>query len=284
MPSPKDVTASKTPSINTLVEDIYAVFDKPQSVDPKAAEHFGVRLAKMLVDRITERKERATLRLSNLGKPCLRQLWYSINTPELGEKLSGPTRIKFLIGDITEYVVLFLAELAGHKVEYKQEKVTVYGVDGHIDALVDDELVDVKSASPYSFDNFKAGLRPEDDSFGYLGQLGGYAHALGRHRAHFIPVNKVLGTLHLDTHDLPEVDYEQRITSVRAALASNTPPERGFEDVPDGKSGNRKLGVNCSYCEFKSICWPGLAVIPYANGPRFLTKIMRQPKPRDTTG
>lgn len=266
--------------IETLVEDIYSVFDRPQNIDPVVARSFGERLAGMLVSRIAERKTRATLRLSNLGKPCVRQLWYSINTPELGEPLAGHTRIKFLFGDIIEYVVLFLAELAGHRVEYNQQEVEINGVKGHIDATINGELVDVKSASPYSFNKFKDGLKPEDDAFGYLTQLGAYGYALGHKRGHFIPVNKVLGHVHVDTHELPEVDYEQIVKDRQEALASNTPPERGFSDEPDGASGNRKLGVNCSYCDFKISCWPGLRTIPYSNGPRFLTKVVREPKLR----
>ena len=50
-----------------------------------------------------------------------------------------------------------------------------------------------------------------------------------------------------------------------------------FEDEEDGKSGNRKLGMNCSYCAFKHTCWPGVQTIPYAQGPRYLTKIVRPP-------
>lgn len=265
------------PKLDTLVEDIYAVFDGVE-IPPKVAEDFGVRLGRMIASRISERKE-TTLRLSNLSKPCIRQLWYSINTPELGEKLTGATRIKFLVGDIYEEVILFLAQLAGHSVTRQQETVDVNGVVGHIDGFIDDELVDVKSASPYSFDKFKNGLRPEDDSFGYLGQLGSYGVGTGRKRGHFLVANKVLGTLHVDSHDLDqEVDYEKRTNEVRAALASNTPPEKGFTDEPEGKSGNRKLCVNCSYCSFKGTCWPGLKTAAYSRGPVFLTKVVRQPK------
>jgi len=267
-------------NISTLVEDIYSVFDEGKDIDPKEAETFGVSLGKLVIDRLRKR-EKPYLRLSNLGKPCLRQLWYSINTAELGEKLSGPARIKFLIGDITEAVVLFLAKLAGHSVTDEQADVEVDGVSGHIDALVDDELVDVKSASPFSHQKFKDGLTPDKDSFGYLTQLASYGKSKGKKRGHFLSVDKVLGNLHLDTHDpLPEIDLDGRVRTAREVLDANTPPPRAFDDVPDGKSGNRKLGVNCSYCEFKQTCWPGLRTVAYANGPRYLTRILREPKPR----
>lgn len=138
--------------------------------------------------------------------------------------------------------------------------------------------MDVKSASPYSFDKFKGGLKPEDDSFGYIGQLGSYGRGVDRKRGHFVVANKVLGSLHVDSHDLPEVDWDARANAVRSVLENNEPPERGFTDEPEGKSGNRKLCVNCSYCAFKGACWPGLKTAVYAKGPVFLTRVVRPPK------
>jgi hypothetical protein len=263
--------------ISTLVTDIYEVFEKDVHVDPSEAKAFGEELSKVVTDAVTERKGNH-LRLSNLGNSCKRQLWYSINTPELAEKLHGSTRIKFLIGHITEAVILFLAKLAGHAVTDQQREVNINGVSGHIDGLVDGELVDVKSASPYSFTKFQGGLSPAQDAFGYLSQLGSYAHALGLKRGHFLPVNKVLGHLHLDTHELPEKDYDAEIDRTRVILSSPTPPERGFTDEPEGASGNRKLGVKCSYCDFKFTCFPGVTQYNYARGPVYLTKVVRPPR------
>jgi hypothetical protein len=192
--------------------------------------------------------------------------------------MHGAAYVKFLIGHVTEAVVLFLARLAGHKVEREQEEVDVHGVKGHIDAIIDDELVDVKSASPASFKKFEAGLTPEKDGFGYLGQIASYGHATEKKRGHFLAVEKVLGKLHLDSHELPERDYEQEVKDVRAVLDDNEPPPRGFEDEKYGESGNRALGMVCSYCEFRETCWPGLQTYKYARGPVFFTKLVREPR------
>lgn len=264
--------------IDTLVSDIYSLFEREIQIKKEDAIEFGKQLGEMLVSRLSEERGKPTLRLSNLGTPCSRKLWYSVNVPELGEKLSAPTRIKFLLGDISELLVLFLAKLSGHTVTDEQKEVSIDGVTGHIDALVDGELVDVKSASPYSFEKFKRGLRPEDDAFGYLTQLGAYGRAIGSKRRHFLPLNKVLGHLHLDTHEEDNVDYSARIADVKQVLALSHPPDRGFEDVPDGKSGNRKLGINCSYCGYRETCWPGIKAYGYSNGVRYLTRVVREPK------
>lgn len=264
--------------IDTLVEDIYGVFDTEPKIDPEGVKALGEDIARIVSEQFDKRKPR--LRLSNLGKPCRRQLWYSINCPELGEKLSGSTRIKFIIGHITEAVVLFLARLAGHTVTDEQKEVDINGVKGHIDGLIDDELVDVKSASPYSFRKFEDGLTPDSDAFGYLNQLGSYGSALDRPRGHFLAVDKVLGKLTLDTHDVRRTrdDYAADADAVREVLASNQPPPRAYSDVPEGASGNRKLDVACSYCEFKGTCWPGLQTYAYSRGPVFLTKVVRAPR------
>lgn len=259
------------------MDDIYGVFDKDVSVSPEDTKAFGEELSRIVAESVTERKGNH-LRLSNLGTPCKRKLWYSINCAELAERMHGSTRIKFLIGHVTEAVILFLAKLSGHSVTDQQKEVSIGDVRGHIDALVDGELVDVKSASPYSFAKFSQGLKPEQDAFGYLSQLGAYGSSLGHKRAHFLPVDKVLGKLALDTHELPEVDYEKLTTDVRAQLASNEPPERAYSDEPEGASGNRKLGVACAYCEFHGTCWPGLKTYAYARGPVFLTVVRKEPR------
>lgn len=243
---------------------------------PEDAEVFGKSLAQVIIDSL--KKRTPYLRLSSLGNSCRRQLYYSTNCPELAEKLPGNTRVKFTIGNVTESVILFLAKLAGHEVTDEQKTVTVHGVKGHIDGKIDGHLVDVKSASPYSFNKFKEGLKPEQDAFGYLSQLGTYGHAEGETSGSFLAVDKVLGHLHLDTHELPEVDYATKIDETRAMLASPTPPPRDYDDEPDGKSGNRKLGVKCSYCDFKHTCFPGLRTYQYSRGPVYLTTVQRPPK------
>lgn len=245
-------------------------------VSPEEVKAFGEGLSQLVVKQL-ERKANY-LRLSNLGTSCRRKLWYSINCAELAEPLSGPARIKFLIGDITEAVILFLARLAGHAVTDEQKSVALHGVKGHIDAKINGEVTDVKSASPASFKKFEAGLAPESDGFGYLTQLGSYVQAEGGSRGHFLAVDKVLGTLVLDTHDsLPNVSATQ-VREVREILDSSEVPDRGFEDEAMGEAGNRVLKtVPCGYCEFKHTCWPGLQIRQYYKGPVHFTKIVKEP-------
>lgn len=225
-----------------------------------------------------------TLRMSNIGKGA-RQLWYSKHhEPE--EKLQGHTLLKFLLGDIVESVVLFLACRTSHSVTSRQAEVAINGIKGHIDADIDGVTVDVKSASPHAFKKFDKGTLVDDDAFGYLEQIAGYSTARDTDGA-FLAMDKVSGHLaylqypkeELEAYNIPE-----RIEYLKSVLESSTEPERCYPDEKMGESGNRKLGVNCSYCDFKKRCWAdsngglGLRTFMYASGPVFLTQVKSEPK------
>lgn len=217
--------------------------------------------------------------MSNLGTKCLRKLWYTVNKPEKAEALRPEARLKFLYGDIIETLVLWLAKLSGHEVTGEQDELDISGVKGHRDAIVDGITVDVKSASTYSFKKFEGHLSPQNDAFGYLDQLGAYEYAGEKNDVSaFIAVDKTLGHIHVDKHEgLADKDYDRFVEERKAIVGQDTPPERGYFDEQDGKSGNRKLAMECSYCSFKSECWPGLRTYIYSNGPRYLTRVTREP-------
>jgi hypothetical protein len=228
--------------------------------------------------------------MSNLGTRCDRKLWYSVNKPELAENLSGATSFKFLYGDILESLVLGLAKLAGHSVEGEQDELSIGEVKGHRDAVIDGRLTDVKSATTHSFAKFRDHKLRIDDPFGYLTQIGSYLHASqkdplvkDKDKASFIAVDKQLGHIVVDTYEKDATDYDLLVEQKSALLANEGLPERGFGDQPEGKSGNRKLCTECSYCPFKGACWPGLRTFTYSNGPTFLTKVVREPQVEEKT-
>ncbi len=102
------------------------------------------------------------LRMSVLGKPP-RQLWYDRFSPKKTKDYDASLNIKFLYGHILEHLLLYLAELTGHKIGDQQKKVEIDNIKGHIDATVDGEVCDVKSASSFSFKKFKTGELVNDD-------------------------------------------------------------------------------------------------------------------------
>lgn len=221
--------------------------------------------------------------MSNIGKPN-RQLWYEVNMPQEAEELHPNAYMKFMIGDLIEEVVLFLAGQAGHTVEAQQDEIEIAGIKGHIDAVVDGTVIDVKSASPYSFQKFEKGLKEEDDSFGYRSQIQGYIEGMkdkeaisDGSRGAFLALQKVTGDLTLDVHPKTNEDIVAMIEEKKRVVASPEIPERCYEPIPDGKSGNLILGVQCSYCSFKKICHPDLKAYKFYGGPKYFTHIEREP-------
>ena len=82
---------------------------------------------------------------------------------------------------------------------------------------------------------------------------------------------------------LSETSTEERIKYLKGMVKSDTPPKKCYTDIPDGKSGNYKLGVNCFYCSYKKEGWSdsnnghGLRVFDYKKGPVYLTRVNRLP-------
>jgi hypothetical protein len=277
--------SSSLKNIKTLPKDIYALFDSDFKFSEEQVAIFGKRLSQIISERTEERKFEPTLRMSNLGAQCLRKLWYQLNTPELSEKLDGKTRLKFLYGDIIEALVLFLAEAAGHEVVGTQDELEINGVKGHRDAIIDGVLVDVKSASSFGFKKFEGHQLEGTDPFGYLDQINAYLFAskddpriADKKHAAFVAVDKSLGDVVVDIYEENGVDYHAKIDEIRLAMVQPDPPPRAYNDIPDGKSGNRKLGVECSYCGFRDTCWPNLRTFVYSTGPRHFTHIEKEPR------
>lgn len=271
--------------ISTLVPDIYALFEGDHKWDPQNSETFGRQLTKTLHRQLSSEAYKPRLRMSNIGGPCDRKIWYSVNLPEAKEPLRPSTRIKFLFGDILELLLLWFAKEAGHHVAGEQDLLDISGVRGRRDAVIDGIVIDTKSASSRSFEKFAKHLQSKDDTFGYLAQLGSYLAAsindplvMDKDVAAFLVINKEKGEICLDVHPRTDTDYSRRITDLREQLAKETPPPRAFEDQPEGKSGNRKLGTVCGYCDFKETCWPGLRTFLYSNKPVFLTHVAKEPK------
>lgn len=279
-------------SLDTIVQDIYDLFERGHKVDPERTDQFAKSLANVVSERLhsyTEQRE-ATLRMSNLGKPD-RQLWYEVRGGVAKEGLAPHTKLKFLIGDLWESVVLFLAREAGHEVTHEQSEVEVGGVVGHIDAIIDGTVVDVKSTSTFAFKKFKDGTLADDDPFGYIEQISGYATAFDTDGA-FLAGDKQNGHLALhkvSKEEVNAIDIKGRIEHIKEVLEQDVPPDRCYEPVPHGTSGNLVLDTACSYCAFKHHCWSdvnngvGLRTFLYSKGPTHFVHVEREPNVPEIT-
>jgi hypothetical protein len=271
-----------------LVPDIHQSLMKRQRPNETDLQKFladvSTSILKAYEERDGEGQIKNPLRFSSIGKPT-RQLWYASRIADQAEPIHPSTRIKFLYGDIIEHLVLLLIKTAGYKVTDEQSEKKIDGITGHMDARVNGVVVDIKSASQYGFDKFVKGTIFDDDPFGYIAQLSGYAD--GEDEAAFIVMNKVTGQLHVCSIDgIEMIDFKKKVKDVKSIVKQETPPDKCYSDIPDGKSGNRKLATGCNYCDFKIHCWKdanggkGLRKFKYASGSRFFTKVVKRP-PKD---
>lgn len=249
-------------------------------------------MAQTIANRLSGYRESRdfTLRVSNLGKPD-RQLWYEAHRDKR-EELAPHTKVKFLFGDLWEHILLFLAAEAGHEVSHEQTEVEVDGIVGHNDAVIDGYVVDCKSASVHAFKKFANGTLAEDDPFGYIEQLAGYSAGLGDLPGGFLAVEKQNGHItfmEVPLEELQAVKIRDRIAYIKDVVTQPEPPERCYDPIPEGKSGNMKLAVGCSYCPHKFECWEdtnsgiGLRTFLYSSGPVHLTVVENEPRVPELT-
>lgn len=267
--------------IEDLPEDIYKLFSEGHECSEENLTALGKDIIESVKGALTKKDthhNRGGLRMSNLGTPHCK-LWFEKEGYE-AESIPPWKLFSFMYGHVIEALVIFLAKEAGHEVTDVQRKVEVDGVEGTMDCTIDGEVVDVKSASTYGFKKFKDDQLVFDDPFGYIPQISGYVNARGKEQGYFLAIDKQHGhitTTKISSDELADVDG--LIRGARAVLRSDSDrPERCYSDVADGKSGNRKLCVNCSYCSYKQSCWDGLRKFIYSNGPRYLSLVVKEPK------
>lgn len=273
-----------------LVKSIYRVVSEGAEVTEEQAKSFGEAIVDLVTSRLNPNKEQKfTLRMSNIGKGA-RQLWYDKRYGN-EETLPPHTSLKFMFGDIIEQLLLFLADVGGHNVSARQAEVALDGIKGHVDADIDGVTVDVKSASTHAFKKFADGTLADNDAFGYIEQIAGYAAARDTDGA-FLAMDKQNGHvayLSFTKEELAKFKVRDTIAHKKEAVESDELPERCYPDEEEGKSGNRALGVNCSYCPHNRRCWAdandglGLRVFRYSSGPKFLTKVVVEPRVQEIT-
>ena len=282
--------------LDTLVEDIYdklSVLSDGESlnIDDKTIDAFGESMKEVLSQWANPRpRDSGTLRMSNIGKP-LRQLWYDMRSEsKTTERIKPSVFIKFLYGHLLEEVLLMLIKIAGHEVTDEQKEVSVSGIKGHMDCVIDGEVIDIKTASGFAFKKFYNKTLAEDDMFGYLPQLAGYEAAMGTNKGGFLAMNKESGELALyrpNSFDKP--DIKKKIKTVKKLIKIDTPPELCYNPIPDGAAGNMQIARGCTWCRHKFECHSdanegkGLRVFKYSNKYSYLTRVVKEPRVLEVT-
>jgi hypothetical protein len=252
-------------SIHTLIPDVYETLkSKDYSGDlEEIAMKCGREVEEAMKNAFEPYEQKSDLRMSSIGR-CERAQWYAVKgyTPE---EIEGSVYLTFLQGHVLEAVLVALIKLAGHTVEDQQKKHTVEGVNGSQDCTIDGELVDIKTASAWSWDNKFTPVGISDDTFGYVKQLSAYGKNDNREHGYFLALNKNKSTLKLCKQEL-EQDVDTFIVDLKDKMESDTPPMRLAKATTLTKQGEEKLCMTCSFCGFKEHCFGSLDARPIPSG------------------
>jgi hypothetical protein len=218
----------------------------------------------------TKRDEKFRFRMSNIGRPSC-QLWFEKNKPETA--LPKPTTfvMNMMIGDIVEAVFKAVLREANVKFEdtdnVKLELDENHTISGSYDLAINDAVDDIKSASDwsykYKFDSFES--IASGDSFGYVGQLAGYAKASNKKAGGWWVLNKANGHF---KYVRANIDMNYELDKIKDNIKKAEAEElvRCFEPEPEtfrGKeTGNIVLNKNCTFCSYRTTCWENLTELP----------------------
>ena len=218
----------------------------------------------------TKRDEKFRLRMSNIGRPSC-QLWFEKNKPETA--LPKPTTfiMNMMIGDIVEAV--FKAILRESNVKFENSEDVTLEIDekttisGSYDLVMNDAVDDIKSASDwsykYKFDSYES--LHSGDSFGYVGQLAGYAKASNKKAGGWWVVNKANGHF---KYVRANIDMDKELDKIKTNIKATESDDlvRCFEPETEtfrGKhTGNMVLNKNCTFCSYRQSCWETLRELP----------------------
>ncbi len=275
-------------NLSTLVNDIYDTVSDlnigEKQIPDELLADVTAGIGNAIIEWATPRdRSNSVLRMSSIGKPS-RQLYYADKYKESSPP-DAATLIKFLYGHILEELLLFLVKLAGHEVTDQQKEVNVKNIKGHMDCKIDGEVVDVKSASGFSFKKFQHGTLRENDPFGYMYQLAGYEKAEGTNDGGFLAINKESGEVALyQPEELDKPNVESRIDDLIEMFSIQQMPDKCYQPIPAGTKGNMKLPMGCVYCPHKIECHSdtnngkGLRMFKYAKGIEYLTSVRSLPR------
>ena len=213
------------------------------------------------------------LRMSNVGRPKC-QLWFEKNDPEDKTPFPPHFLMNMLLGDIVEAVFKGLLRASGVQFEDNGNITLDLGdnktIKGEYDLILDGKVDDIKSASPWSYNNKFVNLETlkQGDSFGYIPQLVGYAKGADKDVGGWWVVNKGTGQFkYVNASSIDSEEVLDDITDTYNYLENDEPFERCYEAVTEtfykARTGNKKLDPNtCGFCSYKHKCWPTLRTIP----------------------
>ena len=239
-------------------------------ISDELIEEFGNACKDAFRKQFTEKRQKKfKYRMSNIGKP-LCQLQMEKNGAE-AEPMPYNAKMRNLFGDLIEASAITIMKASGIEVKDVQKKVKHKfknsEISGTMDVKINNKIWDIKSASPYSFTN-KFGesggfdALKQDDAFGYIAQGYMYGEADKTEFGGWIVINKSTGewcTTEVPPEDSSKKETIKKVESNIDKLESDSSFKKCFSDVEEffykKPTGNRVLGISCSFCPYKRPCW-----------------------------
>lgn len=220
------------------------------------------------------------IRMSGLGRPLCQQ---QLEKQGLKQDVAYNDIIRFLIGDLVEATAILVMKAAGVNVQQEQGQCSLeldgQTVSGTFDVIIDDKVWDIKSTSPWSFENKFSGRGgydaiKEDDPFGYIMQGFLYSESQGLPFGGWVAINKSSGEW--DFVEAPDNQDEDRETYLKEAaqrvhaIVNDAKFKIPFTSLPETytykgvkyETGNRLMPKTCTFCSFKEHCWKGAEYHP----------------------
>ena len=247
------------------------VSKSPVKLDKQLVQEFGEACKNALLKQFEEpRRDKFEPRMSNIGRPLCQLQMEAKGVKGEGQPYNVKMRNTF--GDIIEALSIFVMKSAGVDIVNEQKKVTYKfngeKIEGRQDVEIDGKVWDIKSASPYSFEKkfgeaggFNEVIR--EDSFGYASQGFLYAESQSKDFGGWIVINKSTGEWTVcETPKLVEPHKSDAIKKAKdnvKAIKDGIPFKRQYDAIEEtfrGKpTGNKVLGLACSFCPYKLPCW-----------------------------
>ena len=260
---------------NQILENVQSFLkmatDDSVAVSDKLIDEFGEMCKDAFRKQFTNKREKSfRARMSNIGKPlCQLQMEKSNAEPE-GQPYNNKMRNTF--GDLIEALAVTIIKASGIKVDSTQKSVSYNmdksKIDGTYDIEIGNSIYDIKSASPYAFEHKfgdEGGFNSivEDDSFGYLSQGYLYSESENKKFGGWIVINKSTGVWLVTETPTEDEKYKNIAINLSKenlhALDEGKPFRRCFSDIEETfrkiPTGNRVLGIVCSFCPYKFPCW-----------------------------
>lgn len=247
---------------------------RPVKMDPEWIADFGREMEAAVTKQFTPRNPEFKIRMSNIGRDLCALQHQKMGTK--AEPMPYNHIIRMLIGDSVEAIMRLMLKAAGVDVTSEGDQVQLevagHSISGESDLDIEGKVYDIKSCSPWAFKNkWSEGYSTlkKGDSFGYVGQLYGYADAQSKEPGGWIVVDKSSGEIQVvevqdSRADVKEIrqDREDKVK----ALTSDTPFQKGFEPEDEyfrrKPTGDKVLHSSCRFCPFKKSCWPNAVLRP----------------------